>query len=308
MTKYLTIALVLLACARSTAQSSRNDTIRLSVYNTGLVFDLSKAEFGGAVTQTLVAEMVRSYDTIIVRKDVGRDSSNRQKVRYTVERDCNKMTADLKDKIAVMELNRDCDVTLTCLKVQRAGAKALVIIHNSNSNGNIKLPKQGLYKDSIRIPIFTVGKDKGANITALLPTYVGIRIPSIQPLSTRTDTTQNPTTVQADKTNPNGLNPTDSELNPERTAEQNNLQRRNGWFLSPNPTSSYAQLDYGFSQPVDINITIFNDAGQLMQSHQQKATTNGSLSLDVSQWASGTYTLRLQNGKERTIKRLVVQH
>jgi hypothetical protein len=115
MTKYLTLALLLLVSLRSAAQSSRNDSLKLSVYNTGTQFTLTPADFGSTLTATLVAEMVRSYDTAIVLKDVGRDSSNRSKIRYVIERQCNKMTRDLQGKIAVMELNKDCDVSLTCL-------------------------------------------------------------------------------------------------------------------------------------------------------------------------------------------------
>ncbi|NJN35671.1 MAG: T9SS type A sorting domain-containing protein [Saprospiraceae bacterium] len=80
----------------------------------------------------------------------------------------------MKNKIAVIDLNKDCDVTKVCLNVQRAGAKAFVIVHNSNSNGNIKLPKNGVYKDSIRIPIFTIRRSLGERITSMLPSWVGI--------------------------------------------------------------------------------------------------------------------------------------
>jgi Secretion system C-terminal sorting domain/PA domain len=82
----------------------------------------------------------------------------------------------VKDKIVIMDLNKDCDVTLLCLNVQRAGAKAFVVVHNSNSNGNIKLPKQGAYKDSIRIPIFTIRRSLGEKITTMMPSLVGISL------------------------------------------------------------------------------------------------------------------------------------
>jgi Secretion system C-terminal sorting domain len=181
----------------------------------------------------------------------------------------------------------------------------LVIIHNSNSNGNIKLPKKGEYKDSIRIPIFTVGKEKGENITALLPSAVGIYKPSatVQSAVATIDSTQIFVKNTLEKS-PEGEN---TSLD---TEEGNNAlsSTRKGWFLSPNPTSDYATLAYNFSQATDVQVTILSATGQLMQTLTQKAAASGSFQIDVHNWASGVYTLRLQSGGKQEVKRLVVQH
>lgn len=151
---------------------------------------LTLADFGPtAVSQNIIGDMVAAYDTIITLKDLRKiDTVKNKDPRYDITRSCNKPLGDLKDKIVIMDLNKDCDVTLMCLNVQKAGAKAFVIIHNSNTKGTIKLPKQGIYKDSIRIPIFTIRRELGERITSMMPSLVGIslRRPQVQALASST--------------------------------------------------------------------------------------------------------------------------
>ncbi len=158
------------------AQKQKGDTLVLSVYNSNTRYMLTLADFGPDVlTQSITGDMVAVYDTVITIKGKA-DSTKNKLPRFEVSRVCNKPLGDLKNKIVIMDLNKDCDVTLLCLNVQRAGAKAFVVVHNSNSNGNIKLPKQGLYKDSIRIPIFTIRRQLGERITTMMPSLVGISL------------------------------------------------------------------------------------------------------------------------------------
>jgi hypothetical protein len=186
MIKYITTALMLLAITSLRAQNARDTAIQMYVNNTGVRFKLIAADFGRALTQDFVGTMVRSYDTVMVLKaNTNADSTGKKPLRYTTERRCDVLSQNVAGKIVVMELNKDCDVSQTCLNAQRAGAIGFVIIHNSNAQGNIKLPKKGLFKDSIRIPIFTVGSNVGDSITWLLPSIVGIKTktPSIQALA-----------------------------------------------------------------------------------------------------------------------------
>jgi hypothetical protein len=320
MKKYLTTALFLLCVAMSiSAQNPRTDTsMVLSVYNTGKCFKMEAADFGGAVTATLVGTMVRSYDTVMVLKENGqRDTTGRKPLRYKVERPCDKMSQGLKDKIVVMELNKDCDVTQTCLNVQRAGAKAFVIIHNSNSQGNIKLPKRGAFKDSIRIPIFTVRNVLGDSITALLPTVVGIRKPVIPPVRPNqlVASTNNGTTANEAK---DAVKMAENDADTEGSSEKANsfLQPTANSFsntkvkfgISPNPTNDQTTLTYQFSKATDATITVETASGQVVLSQQLKGVTVGSLDISTLEWANGTYILSLQSGKDIKTKKFVVQH
>jgi Secretion system C-terminal sorting domain/PA domain len=316
MIKYLTTAFCLLMGASLYAQGTRADTSTvLSVYNTGVCFKMEAADFGGVVTTTLVGTMVMSYDTTMVLKDSGKKDtiSRRAILRHKVERQCDKMSRGLNGKIVVMELNKDCDVTQTCLNVQRAGAKAFVIIHNSNAQGTIKLPKRGLYKDSIRIPIFTVRSGVGDSITTLLPTVVGIR----KPVSTVQALTQSPTDstgiVQQSATKSPQSAATTTQQGTEsdeamKNAANNPFLTRIGWDIAPNPVSNEVTLNYNFKESNTIKIDIFNEIGQLVTNYQLPDTQTGKLDINVSMWQNGTYNVRLTSGKFVEMKRMIVVH
>ena len=172
MKKSLILIAMLLSISAAYAQgNNRADTTLLGVYNTGTRFTVTRADFGLQTPTELIAEMVLAFDTVKV-VTIAVDSG-RIKQKHSYLHNCNYISGLrgtptlFKDKIVLMELNKDCDVTQIVLFAQRSGAKAFMFIHNSNSNGNIHLPKTGLFKDSIKIPVFTVGKDRGADISAL---------------------------------------------------------------------------------------------------------------------------------------------
>ena len=309
MKNCIIIALWLIA-ATNYAQTQRADTIVLSVYNNNMRYMLTPADFGPAtLSQNITGEMVAAYDTLISIKGKA-DSTKNKTPRFDITRSCNKPLGDLKDKIVLMDLNKDCDVTMMCLQVQRAGAKAFVIVHNSNTKGAIKLPKQGLYKDSIRIPIFTVRKQLGENINSLLPSLVGIslRIPPIQALAQ--STLINPTVQQQKDKEKNALN-TEGVGNKESielgTASNLTGLTANEWRISPNPTSQTATLSYFFTQAAPLSIEVFNAAGQLIKQYKLNSSV-GTLDIDVSNWSNGVYNVRLVSDKQKEVKRLVVAH
>jgi hypothetical protein len=162
----------------STALGQRVDSTILSVFNTGRNMMITAADFGGDITKDLIGEMVLATDAIMVLKEhTQADSSGKKPMRYQLERRADKISSNLKDKIAVIDFNKDYDVTQMCLNVQRAGAIALVIIHESSEKKLYKLLKKGLYKDSIRIPCFTIPNNRGEHIIQLLPSMVGIKFP-----------------------------------------------------------------------------------------------------------------------------------
>jgi hypothetical protein len=152
MIKYITAALMLLTIATSQAQNNRADTTILGIYNTGTRFTVTRADFGTQTPTELIFEMVLAFDTVKVITSVADTTRGGRKEKHSYTHRCNYLSglqgnADLfKDKIVLMELNKDCDVTEVCLLAQRAGAKGFMFIHNSNSNGNIHLPKKGAFE------------------------------------------------------------------------------------------------------------------------------------------------------------------
>jgi Secretion system C-terminal sorting domain/PA domain len=101
-------------------------------------------------------------------------------MRHQMERSAVKMSSNLKDKIAVIDFNKDYDVTQMSINAQRAGAKALVIIHESSDKKLYKLLKKGAFKDSLKIPVYTIANEKGDKIKEMLPSVVGIKIPVVK--------------------------------------------------------------------------------------------------------------------------------
>ena len=299
---------MLLTIATSPAQNNRTDTTTLlSVYNTGTGFKLTAADFGTTVTRNLVAVMVRSYDTVMVLKENTRaDSTGRRPLRYKVERRCDKMSRGLRGKIVVMELNKDCDVTQTCLNVQRAGAVGFVIIHNSNSQGNIKLPKKGLFKDSIRIPIFTVRSGVGDSITALLPTMVAIIKPVPPRLNQSVVANDSSLVTISEKTKDNSTS-NDATLDTDLLNNDNGISKQ-GFSVSPNPTRNQANVSYQFTKPTDVTIEAKAASGQVIFSRLLRGATVGNLDIQTADWVNGTYFVTLQYGKEVQTKKLVVRH
>jgi hypothetical protein len=175
MKKILTIALSLFTIISHAQQA---DTTTLAVLNTGRNFIVTAADFGVAPTEDLIGEMVMAFDTVMVLKaDSKSDSSGKKMITHQLERRSNKMSSNLKDKIALIDFNKDYDVTQMCINIQRAGAKALIIIHDSNDKKLYKLLKKGIFKDSIKIPCYTVPFNRKDNISELLPTVVGIKMP-----------------------------------------------------------------------------------------------------------------------------------
>ena len=320
MIKYITVVFLLLAATNSEAQNNRADTTLLGIYSTGAGFTLTRADFGKQTATDILTDMVMAYDTVQVSTTV--TDTARSRVRQSYEKRCNTISRLVtnkgyyKDKIVLMELNKNCDLTQICLLAQRAGAKAFVFIHNSNSNGNIHLPKKGIYKDSITIPVFVVGNEKGENISALLPSVAALKTKMPQPaqslakndslnsamqiLNLSTKTTDK-TTVQNDP-----LVPSDATLNT-REAESGLSISKPYMKLSPNPTRNIAYLNYGFPEAIDFQVAIKNAVGQVVFTQILRGVQIGTVELNTQGWANNIYIVEMRFGKETIRQKLVVQ-
>ena len=311
--KILFLFMLLTAATISQAQSAQADTFYLSVYNTGARIEITPADFGGKVTQDLMGTMVRAFDTVMVLKQNGAtDSTGKKRIRYESERRADRISKDIKDKIVVMELNKDIDVTLTCINVQRGGAKALILIHTSNKKEDIKLKKLGAFKDSLRIPCFTVRNTLGDSLWGILPSVAGIKAPTVPPvqsLQAQNSTLLNSAqAINKEKANPTGIDATTTN-NIQGGGSTNSYSiEKIGWDLSPNPASQEAILHYNFTNATHLSIEVFNEAGQLVTQYKLSDNPTGTLNMDVSSWVTGIYSVRLVSGDLKEVKRLVVVH
>ncbi len=309
MKKTIILITMLLSISAAHAQgNNRADTTLLGVYNTGARFTVTRADFGLQTATEVLGEMVRAFDTVKVITTAADTGRTKQKHSYTQQ--CNYLsglqrTPDLfKDKIVLMSLNKDCDVTQVCLLAQRSGAKALMFIHNFNSNSNIKLPKIGNFKDSIRIPVFCVGKDKGEDISALLPSMAGIKTRQPPP-NQRVASNDNPNLtalLTKESANPNSA----AQITTHES--QTNGMFKQGFTVSPNPARNQVNVTYQFPQVTDAVIEVKTASGQVISRQILRGVTNGNLPISTVDYPSGTYFVMLQYGKEVQTKKLIVRH
>ena len=339
------VVLPLAATIAQTPEYLRPDSVLLSVYNTGNLYRLTPASFAPRTPrEELLTDMVWVSDTIVRFEDSGitatlpeqllskMPDSLRQKytsqklMQMITDRKCDKAInpSEVKDKVVIMELGT-CDASQKALMAQRAGAKAIILVHNNNLPTNIQVT-WGHYQDSIKIPCYTVRKDIGKRISAMLPSKVGIKRPDTMPVNAEalTNRVKNDSTArnQQNKSNGDAALDTDFALTgtPQATNGTTNNSLNNSktvltnvgrynWRISPNPTSDYTTVEYRFSQPTDVTIEVFNKLGQVLSRTDYKAAQSGVLDIDVANWASGVYTIHLTpKDNKPTVKKLVVTH
>ena len=155
------------ATAQATPDSLRADSVLLSVFNTGAKYRLTPATFAPRTTGAeLLTEMVVVQDTIVSFVETGSNGTtflppsllakmpdslrqafeNQRLMKPVVTHRCDKpITADVKGRVVIMSLGT-CDPSLMCLNAQRAGAKAIVLIHPNNHRDSILLKTQAVKK------------------------------------------------------------------------------------------------------------------------------------------------------------------
>ena len=323
MKKYLTTLLIALTIAITTyAQSVKKDTVVLSVYNNNQRFMLYPMPFGkDKPDKDFTAEMVVALDTInVLQTATQKDSSGRYPKRWITQRKCGKLPTNVKDKVAILYLNKDCDISTQVLNAQEAGAITVILIHSTDSRDSVTLPKKSAsirYDDDIKvkIPCFTVRKGIGEKLTQMLPSLVGIQRPKTAIDSTQALQASNPLItnplqmVNKEKANPTGMNDaTTANIAAGEGSTKGYSTEKIGWDLSPNPAGQEAILHYNFSKATQISIEVFNEAGQLVTNYNLPDNPTGTLNMDVSSWVTGIYSVRLVTGDLKEVKRLVVQH
>ncbi len=300
-----------------TAQNQKRDTVVLSLYNNNERYMLYPMPFGkDKPDNDFVAEMVVSLDTIVLLKaDSKKDSTGKFPKRWLTERTCGKVPLNVKGKVALLNINAECDISTQVLNAQEAGALAVIVIHTTNSKDSVTLPKKSntvnYDNDSkVKIPCFTVRKEIGMTLMQLTPSLVGMikpkaDIPTTQSLHTANDSLFSTVQLTVQKNSIDALANTELDKN---TPNQNQSFNRIGWEVSPNPATSEAILNYNFSSTSMLIIEVFNEVGQTVTNYNISNAQTGKLVINVSSWQAGAYNVRMITNKTREIKRFVVTH
>jgi Secretion system C-terminal sorting domain len=320
MMRTILCAVMLCIALTSYAQSSnfnKKDTVVLSMFNDNQKYMLYPSPFYKKWPDTsVVVPMVMLYDTInIMRQSSSIDSTGKKPMRGVVEAQCTKLTGDAMGKIALVRMNPACDPSFTFLLAQRLGAKAVVMIHTTNSIDSVTIPKKNkhthAYQDSIKIPCYTVRNEIGDRLMRILPSLAGIKIPDgtpIQALAANPNNDSQPIlTSMADLEKAQAL-----EAETKAAAEKLENEKRaspnvKGWQISPNPASSEVLVQFNFESEKNIVVDIFNAAGQMVTNYNLQTAQMGTLAIDVASWTNGVYSVRMTRGEVQEVKQLMVQ-
>jgi len=314
-TKYWTVVVTALfftnvLSAQNTAQNKK-DTIVLSVYNTNQRFMLYPAPFGGAIGKTkLLTDLVAAYDTVMVRKedtrkDTSRISSTQKRWLISTERGCNKIEGDVKGKVAIINYNPSCDISKQMFLAQSKGAKAVIIVHTTNSKDTVWLDYKlnYAYAKQITIPCYTVRQEMGVKISQMLPSLVGIA---------RKDTSSIP--IQTLQTNIDSIVKAASAPYLQQNIDSV-LASQHGWVLSPNPADDEVTVLFSFASPQNAVMQISNNTGAVVQIQKRDNVQSGTFTIDVSAFPTGVYNVSLQHSNLNIskqvwneTKRLLVTH
>jgi Secretion system C-terminal sorting domain len=298
---------------------NKKDTVVLSVYNNNQKYMLYPMPFYKKWPDTsMVVLMEALHDTAqVMRQSTVSDSSGKKPMRNVIDRQCSRLTGDVKGKVALLRMNPACDVSFTCLLAQRMGAKMIVMIHTTNSVDSVTLVKKNkqtyAYQDSIKIPCYTVRNEIGNGLMQMLPSLVGVKVPDgvikeIQALQANQNNNQLPTaSALTDKEKALAEKEAVEELARKLEIERRSSPNVKGWQLSPNPSNIQTLLQFNFDTSASLTVDVFNAAGQMVTNYNLPSTPSGTLEIDVSSWASGVYSVRMTRGDVKEVKLLVVQ-
>jgi hypothetical protein len=298
---------------------NKKDTVVLSVFNNNQKYMLYPMPFYKKWPDTsMVVLMEALFDTAqVTRQSTVSDSTGKKPMLSVIDRQCTRLSGDVKGKVALVRMNPACDVSFTCLLAQRMGAKMIVMIHTTNSVDSVTLAKKNkqtyAYQDSIKIPCYTVRNEIGNRLMQLLPSLVGVKVPDniindIQTLSANPNNNQLPfATTLDDKQKAQGVTDAADEKAKQLENERRASPNVKGWQLSPNPANTEALLQFNFDTSSSLTVDIFNAAGQMVTNYNLPNTPSGTLEIDVSSWASGVYSVRVLRGDVQEVKQLVVQ-
>lgn len=77
--------------------------------------------------------------------------------------------------------------------------------------------------------------------------------------------------------------------------------------LTPNPTTGLLNLNMSLQKAADVQVEVFNTLGQLVNTIQAGKTATLSQSIDLSNAATGVYTVRIRMDNDIAVRRIAVQ-
>jgi PA domain/Secretion system C-terminal sorting domain len=86
----------------------------------------------------------------------------------------------------------------------------------------------------------------------------------------------------------------------------NNVEFNNNISIAPNPTSGAALLKFNFNEMADLNVQITNSLGQQLSTFSERVQV-GTKNIELGQYGKGVYFINLNDGKNRTTKRIIVE-
>lgn len=86
------------------------------------------------------------------------------------------------------------------------------------------------------------------------------------------------------------------------------VQSANNILLFPNPTSMEASLEIGLLNEQDVEVTVFNNLGQVVmnENHKNMAAGDHLIKLSTENWSNGLYNVVVKTGQTVTTQKLQV--
>lgn len=88
--------------------------------------------------------------------------------------------------------------------------------------------------------------------------------------------------------------------------KENAASLGNNIGILPNPSNGHVQLVFALPKEENVDITITNTVGQIMNKGQYNNVSSQVFNLDLSSYANGVYFVTLNNGQEKVVKRIVI--
>jgi PA domain/Secretion system C-terminal sorting domain len=274
----------------------RADTVLLSVLNTGAKYRIIPALFGARTNlDGFIGDMIFAQDTS----------------EKNANRGCDTINMDLRDKIVLLDRG-ECEFSQKCLNAQRSGAFSIIIINDIDGQDSLAMGI-GTYGDSVLIPCFSVSKVKGEKMRAMLPSVVGIRVPTTMPTDAQRITFNPKMNQPFDMSNMSKsvVDSTDAlELGGLPTIPIVTNKTNLFWVkVSPNPASEIVFIDYQLNPISDASVVAKNVLGHIVYNNLLTGSQIGTLTIPINDWANGIYFFEVVQGNQvlKTLK-IAVQH
>ena len=77
--------------------------------------------------------------------------------------------------------------------------------------------------------------------------------------------------------------------------------------IAPNPVSEIAMLQIEFSEQKEISIEMYSSVGELLYEMKNEIIKAKTYSLNVAEFSSGIYFIKVKSAEGQAVKRLIVK-